>query len=463
MATLSIRCNLLLGSYQAADPFAGPETPEWPPHPYRLHAALVGAACELGGAEPAAEDIEALRWLERQGQPAISCDMQVSHRTAPEFYVPRNPLRPEIANSNRAWKKDRKFVSPWLRNARRFPTAIPGAPTVTYVWHDTQSIPAPLERLVSTVAWLGSSRSPVGCTLVDTPEPPQLVPAARGTLSLRVASVGITDALLGSRHQWPSAVQPPVVSYEDREAPTQDLTVTPGPLGEMLVLSISNPVHDLNHAWQLTTAIRLALLSEAGDAAPASLHGHGADDDHGAFLALPDVGHRHATGLIRGLAVALPRTVAPGDRKIIVTALSGLLKKGLGLGHGLATVKLASSGIDLIALRPERWNRPSRTFATVTPVILDRFPSRSRTAADELIASLKNAGFPEVDVEVLGGTATRGGAQVGQLRGELPTGKRVHARVRFAKPVSGPVIAGRGRYRGVGLFLPVPDWAEDVS
>jgi CRISPR-associated protein Csb2 len=31
----------------------------------------------------------------------------------------------------------------------------------------------------------------------------------------------------------------------------------------------------------------------------------------------------------------------------------------------------------------------------------------------------------------------------------------VHAVLRFARPVAGPLVLGRGRYRGLGLFLPL--------
>jgi CRISPR-associated protein Csb2 len=105
------------------------------------------------------------------------------------------------------------------------------------------------------------------------------------------------------------------------------------------------------------------------------------------------------------------------------------------------------------ALRPERWAGPARSFATATPVILDRFPRRGRSVEDELRQSIVTAGFPSpASVEVLAGPAVRGGVLVGDLSGDLPPGKRVHASVAFAEPVRGPLVAGRGRFRGVGLF-----------
>jgi CRISPR-associated protein Csb2 len=40
---------------------------------------------------------------------------------------------------------------------------------------------------------------------------------------------------------------------------------------------------------------------------------------------------------------------------------------------------------------------------------------------------------------------------------EVPTRvPRFHVRLRFAQPVQGPVLAGRWRHFGVGLFRPTP-------
>jgi CRISPR-associated protein Csb2 len=460
MARLAIQCRLLLGSYQASDPFGELDTPEWPPHPFRLHAALVGAACERGGEEPSGGDVEALLWLERQGLPSIRCSGSICVRSAPDVFVPRNPVKAEFDRSRAAWGKRGEFVDPWQRNARRFPTAVPQSPTVVFEWPAVKAVPAVLEGIVAGVSWLGSSRSPIACALLgdESPvEPATFVPvAARGT-SLRVAAPGITDGLLATRHEWPTAVDPPLASY-DGSGDGKAVEAEPrfGPLGELLVRTIENPIHEIGDAALLTQGLRRAVLSVAGDDAPAVLHGHGPDHEHGAYLALADVGHRYASGLIRGLAVALPRGASAADRLRCVEALEALTK--VSLGEGLRPLSLRPPSADLATLRPERWTRPAYTFATATPIILDRFPRRKRTAEDELRASLETAGFPGAEeVEVLAGPAVRAAAPTGRLRGDLPPGLRVHARIKFSEPVVGPLIAGRGRFRGIGLALPIAE------
>ena len=163
---LAVRCELLLGSYQAADPFGSADAVEWPPHPYRLHAALVAAACEAGGEHPAEDALAGLRWLEVQAPPAITCSLVPSRRTAAKSWVPRNPTR------GGEWGRYLKAGSAVNRVARTFPTAVPEDPVVTFTWPGVEAAPDVLVGLIEAVAWFGSSRSPVMCAVEDVgPQP----------------------------------------------------------------------------------------------------------------------------------------------------------------------------------------------------------------------------------------------------------------------------------------------------
>jgi CRISPR-associated protein Csb2 len=125
------------------------------------------------------------------------------------------------------------------------------------------------------------------------------------------------------------------------------------------------------------------------------------------------------------------------------------------LAKGQSGLVLDDDIADLATLSVERWVGPARDWATVTPVVLDRFPRQGRSPRDELLASIANAGLPEpTEVQLLAGPPLAGAPPGGAMRGEVPPGMRVHARLRFEQPVRGPVLAGRGRFRGVGVFLP---------
>lgn len=451
MTALAIRCELLTGVYHAADPFGPPEWAEWPPHPYRLHAALVAAACEIGGERPRTEHVEALAWLERQGVPAITYGSAIM-RSAPLAYVPRNPVAAEFARARSKDDKSGDFTSPWQRNGRRFPAAVPDSAVVTYQWPAVSDRPAGLDDLAHGVSWLGSARSPVACAMTDELPIATLVPAARGR-SLRVAGPGLTDALLAGRHQWPTPVDPRLASYAQRDTPQEPDPLPAGAFGSLLVRRLERPRLDLRFAGLVCGALRAAVLSQAGDAAPPTLHGHG-DVAHAAYLALADVDRPHATGLIAGLGLALPAGTDASISDACVTAFAQV--ETLALGRGMRSLMVVEDAGPASALRPERWAGPARTFATATPVILDRFPRRGRSVEDELRQSIVNAGFPSPKrIDVLAGPAVRGGVLISDLAGDVPSGMRVHASVEFDQLVRGPLVAGRGRFRGVGLFAPL--------
>lgn len=444
---IAIRCELLLGSYQAADPFGSADDIEWPPHPYRLHAALVAAACEMGGEQPDAEAVEALRWLEAQGQPKISCSERPSRRAIGRSWVPRNPTR------GGEWQRYMKAGSAINRVDRTFPTAVPEDPVVTFAWPDAESPPERLAALVESVTWLGSSRSPVVCAVVGDPPTPTLVPSARGHRQLRVAAPGLTEALLKARFIHPQPVSPPIAGYARHATePAEVPPTTEGPFSELLVRRLVAPTQDAADAALLGAALRAAVLSCAGDDAPPALHGHDPDRGHAAYLALADVAHTGARGTVRGVALAVPADCTPEEAEACRRAFGAV--NPLVLPDGRRPLRLDEAD-GLWTLSAERWVGPSTDWATVTPVILDRFPRRGRSPEEELVASIVNAGFPEPEeVLLLAGPPLRGAPPAGALRGEMPPGMRVHARVRFAAPVRGPLLAGRGRFRGVGCFLP---------
>lgn len=440
---LSIHVELLLGSYQAADPFGSAGAVEWPPHPYRLHAALVAAACEAGGDRADDDAIAALTWLERLAPPAITCSTTMWQRTIATSYVPRNPT------PGAEWKRYLKQGTAENRVGRVFPTAVPADPRVTFTWDAPSDPPPPLGSLVERVTWLGSSRSPVACAILNDAPEPTFVPTRVGRRQVRVAATGITGALLGGRFAYPQPVVAPIVAYDDFARPSE--SSLEGAFSELLVRRVPGAIQDAADTPLLGAALRAAVLSQAGDDAPAALHGHASERGHAAYLTLPDVGHRGARGAVRGVALALPRDLDPLERETCLAAFARLRRITLP-GRAPLTV---DDEVDATPLAVERWVGPATHWATVTPIILDRFPRRGRTVRDELLRSFVNAGLPEPrDIEPLAGPALVGGPTAGHLRGEVPPGLRVHARVEFASAIRGPVAAGRGRYRGIGLLKP---------
>jgi CRISPR-associated protein Csb2 len=108
-------------------------------------------------------------------------------------------------------------------------------------------------------------------------------------------------------------------------------------------------------------------------------------------------------------------------------------------------------------LRARTWTAPSVQWSTVTPVILDRPPKRmtSEKLAAAIAESLEFAGHPRpIGVDVLGSSDFEGAPAALDVPTTVP---RFHARVRFDAPVAGPVLAGRWKNFGIGVFRPLPD------
>ncbi|MHB1860747.1 MAG: type I-G CRISPR-associated protein Csb2 [Solirubrobacteraceae bacterium] len=458
----AIRCQFLNGTYQAAMP-GSVSDPEWPPHPARLHAALVAAGWAIGGDAFPEEAHAALSWLERLAAPSLSCAARISERTAPTVYVPRNLTDAETRDILNAMRAGRDVSRQVGRVERTFPTSVPGEEPVWFLWgaEGTAHMPA-LERLAREVQYLGSSRSPVCCDVVDEPEiSPTLLPRSNvPAASLRIATAGFTDRLLASRHVQPPPRLGAFAPYgEAAESAPPFQVAARGPFGDLVVRAFDQAFpYTILHAPAIARAFRDAVLAHAGDDAPAILHGHGRNP-HVAFLPLANVGLAHASGQIVGVAAAVPEAADETEREQIITAVTRVTAlRNLGLDQ---TWRLRpASERTLFALAPHRWTGPARRWQTVTPVILDRHPKTRSLAAFEraLRATFEHAGLPHSPEHVDWSEIPWQPAAVpapAYRGGDLPDGLRIHVDVTFEQPLRGPLLAGRGRYFGVGLFAPV--------
>ena len=273
---------------------------------------------------------------------------------------------------------------------------------------------------------------------------------------------------------------------------------------DMLVLAkLDGPMLNVERTLGLTHALRAALIGTHGNAEiPAWLCGHDSDGNptsspHAAFLALPFVGYPHADGHLMGLAIALPKGISPAERGRWLGPLLVDPKQGEGAkiklwGTGLPDwwVQLEERPSPPLILQNETWTKPSTTWASVTPVVLDRFPKSSRTddrsewhaeVVEIIKLSCTRAGLPEpVEVDV-DSTAwyvgvprawaktrrirsRREGPTTGPLgdgfpslpsKQTRPAKPQVHVWLRFDRRVAGPVLIGAGRFQGYGLCKPI--------
>jgi CRISPR-associated protein Csb2 len=123
------------------------------------------------------------------------------------------------------------------------------------------------------------------------------------------------------------------------------------------------------------------------------------------------------------------------------------------------------------SLKPSRWCSAGQSWASVTPVLLDRFPSHDAPAEEARLisAACRNIGLPEpAKVEIHKHSAIKGAPSAYPARGDrrrpdwsFPKGAKFASRPRrhvvlhFAEAVRGPILLGAGRFHGLGLCLPL--------
>ena len=451
---LALAVEYLSGQVYAAD-FRDRNQAEWPPHPARLFSALAATCYE---ADLGWEALDALRWLECQGTPALHHG--AAHpRATPVAYVPVND------DTGAKVLPERR-----TRQPRTFPCAVPDEPKVYFLWPDAEPSVAQralLAMIAARVTYLGSSRSLVQVSLCEQPPAPTLIPDETGECVLRVAGAGrlaeLDELFALGRRPTSGLLQP---YRRSTEPDTPAVTVTPSLFGDFLAFRrTAGPALPLEAALALSNAARNAVLGLAGDAAPAVLHGHG-QQPHVAWAPLSFVDHEYADGRLLGLAVLLPEAITPADRRLVLRALGQLRRIGLPGGR-LWEVEPAGPDAPRTLWR-RTWTRPARIWTTVTPMILDRFPDdrrASRSLAAIIAKACRDVGCPNPE--------SVSASRAGMLRGVPPSSRfpvrrqageprrpYTHVTLRFAQPVAGPLLLGAGRYFGLGLFRPTTDFAR---
>lgn len=439
--------------------------PEWPPHPVRLIYSLVAAA----GPERTAEQEEALEWLCSQAPPSISCGIA----------RPRTPVTAYVPVNDRAGTKSASPAGtiPRSRQPREFPTMVLADPVVAFTWPEEPPAPVrqALSDLAERVSYLGHSSSPVRVAGTPTSYPPTLVPRTTGPTEpddqlLRVPASSLVPALDAAvtRYEATGVRGALPCDYAGYFAFAPQAPATPNTVfGDGIVIRrVEGPRLPLATAERLALALRDAVLSLMSDPVPEVVSGH--DDlgkpsqrPHVAFVALPDVGHPHATGSLAGIAVLLPRDLDPFVRNAIEDALARLtnLRITRTIEWSVRVADLASERLPT-GLLVQTWRAESDRWATATPLELDRFiKDRLGREAEEVVAdSAVNIGLPRPKAVILSQVSALPGAghwRDIRRRSRGPHRPLVHAEIRFDQPVRGPVVLGSGRYRGLGLCRPL--------
>jgi CRISPR-associated protein Csb2 len=260
-----------------------------------------------------------------------------------------------------------------------------------------------------------------------------------------------------------------------------DRTEIPSPyLAQSLIIlrQIEGRSFGLESTLLLTKALRDTIMSMSPVQPPPEwVSGHQADGKrsertagHLAFVPLPHVGRKHADGHVLGLAVAVPSDITQSE---IARCLGAFLFDDAGWPKQIRLVlgKLGQCVLELDegqayrhALRSETWTGPSRRWATVTPIAIDRhakFDDPHSQIERSIADGCERIGLPQPQDVIaapvsmfIGSPHTR---QMPRIQRKTDDGmiRQTHAVITFPCAVHGPVLLGAGRYRGYGLCRPL--------
>jgi CRISPR-associated protein Csb2 len=368
------------------------------------------------------------------------------------------------------------------RKARKIPQAGLENPEAVVFWPGMtlgQDATDALSRLARQVSHIGHSSSLVLVDLITERNgiEPDWIPDPEGTLSLRVPYPGRFDELKAaySRRKEMISWPPPGLSMNYIEAGREAQPVA-GHHGELILFRLvrQGQAVPLEAGIRLLAVWRKALLAASPEPAPEVLSGHSPEStpeqpmpstaSHMALIPVPDVGHDFAAGHLLGLGAVLPRSIQPSERQLCLSVLNQVSHINLG---PLGQVQLAQ--VDAFerrrALRPRTWTDPSTAWASVTPVVLGKYPKElfSEETCQIVAEACEIAGLPKpVAVRVgpvpwIVGSVPSARFPAFPSRPGKPKRAHVHVKLVFDRPVRGPVLVGAGRHLGYGLFRQVKE------
>jgi len=348
-----------------------------------------------------------------------------------------------------------------------------------------------LEALAHRVASLGHSASLVRFALIEATEngSPLWHPDTDGSVALRVAHPGRLRRL----EDWLSKDERPQsgmwIRYLEPQPspPPQAPKSVFGAALDWFVFEDAGGVRpDLLAFAHVAKCVRASLMKHGPQPSPEIISGHTPGGEasfkpHLAIVPLANVGWSHATGDLLGFAVILPRGLTAPGREHVLRALAAFAPVAQE-GEAYAELRLSSTILWRVertvtpsraSLKPERWCRAAVSWASATPVLLDRYPDHGDPIEEGrlIAAACGNIGLPEpVEIEIHKYPAVQGAPSAyppGRKRSgpdwSFPDGAkfasrpRRHVILRFREPVEGPVLIGAGRFHGFGLCLPLAE------
>ena len=473
--SLVLEIEFLTGVCRAAHSPAS-ESPDWPPQPDRVFSGLVSAWAARG--EQSSER-RALEWLEAQGAPAVHAGGHTV-RTAPDVFVPPNDLRSSMVMQT--YLKIMPASRP--RQPRRFPVARLDDPVMALAWsaEPTPELLHALDALARDIGYLGHSASLVRCRFSRHRSP--ATDAHPAAAARRQVYPGRLQELRRAYRLNPAR---PVILSGATVLAAPAPAPAPRDAGWLVLEVIGGIAPDIRATALVGRMLRRTLMSGyrgigMADEIPEVVSGHTPDGKparapHLAIVPLAFAGFPHADGRLFGFALIpapqMPLREVPG----LHAAFEEIAPYDCGIERRVLKLKclpqqqplqLAPAGVATKrSLDPGPYLQPARTWASVTPIVLDRHLKRYDEAKiRQIIAtSCANVGLPRPDpdrIHVGKHSAVEGSPPAWprpgappwtawRVPGPLVTRSLTHAVIDFEQEVAGPVMLGAGRFTGLGM------------
>ncbi len=481
--------------------------PEWPPSPLRLFQALVDAAASRWRKQQFARHAQPLfQWLERLGQPDI---VAPAYKVGKQFRiaVPNNDLdawADSISKGNVPKKqpnelKTMKQIRPvhLVGDALHYLFALPEEPCPDLEVLRTAA------RSITHLGW-GVDMAVGDAAVLNVEQTAGLAgtrwhPSPAGGTSLRVPKVGTLDDLIHKHANFVSRVSeggfrpvPPlrmfdIVRYRRNTDPP------PRPCAFFKLVDDNDDGVAYPHAKLIEIAgmVRHVAIDMMTANPPRDIRGRspeqwieqyvaghrprngnteGRPHSQFSYVPLPSIGHEHTDPAVRRVMVVAPI----GDEDWLdhlAQRLDGRVlqpKAGTPLPPGTRLELIPGKQRDGVR---NAYTRPSKTWASFTPVILPGHDDHKPNKTESLIRkALAQSGIEQpckFEWSAFSHFRKSYGAHKYVRDENAPDGKRlvgyhrpdhlrdqsaVHLSLHFDNPVPGPITIGAGRHCGLGLF-----------
>ena len=475
---LSLEIEYINGMSFASSPIDKKKA-EWPPHPDRLFSAFVAS----WGILKKDKEVQALQWLESQKLPDVLFP-DVNYRDSVITFVPVSgkPGKTNHISQNYPIFEVIKHI---VRKERFFPTVIlPNNNHIAYmIWNDakpSKEIFDVLVNLTSRISNIGHSASLVRVSVnsKDHSSDHRYVPDNNGHIFLRCPYKGRFEELRRAYESHSNTTWHPNISPTHRYAELGNIPIKSSMGDDWVILTFkSDFIPSLESFPILAKKMRDIIMSRAEQPVHEIISGHSKDGKplqkpHLAIIPLANVGWKFSDGRLMGIALVLPRDSKYGtdERRQLVKTVTRFLDGGGSLKINEIEIKLKKDDDDdRFSLQPDRYITESKTWTSVTPIILDRHPKKrqGKTIQDIITNSCVNIGLPKpIDIKISrysnvnksppaypSSQSNRIGGWKSQKPQSINNQSMCHAVITFETKVCGPIIIGAGRYYGLGLCM----------